>query len=66
MRQDFILVFAIPSPALPGAGSVGMISACYYSSLRRIGTPLRKIIGSKIGQSEIGFKVYCLGEAVLK
>jgi hypothetical protein len=45
MRQVF--TFAIPSPALPVSGSVGMISACNYPGFHRKGTPLRKNIGSK-------------------
>lgn len=45
MRQVF--TFAIPSPALPVSGSVGMISACNYPGFTRVGTPLRKISGQR-------------------
>jgi hypothetical protein len=41
MRQ--VSTFAIPSPALPVSGSVGMISARNYPGFTREGTPLRKI-----------------------
>ncbi len=46
MRQVF--TFAIPSPALPVSGSVGMISACNYPGFHREGTPLRKISGANV------------------
>ncbi len=46
MRQVF--TFAIPSPALPVSGSVGMISARNYPGFHRKGTPLRKNIGTNV------------------
>ncbi len=47
MRQ--VIPFAIPSPALSVSGSVGVISAFNYPDFRRAGTPLRKLMGAKIG-----------------
>jgi hypothetical protein len=47
MRQ--LIPFRHPFAGITRIRSVGVISACNYPELNREGTPLRKLMGAKVG-----------------